>query len=443
MYKFILLIFILKISINFAYPLVNLLNNTNTYELDFYAEYKTGGFDFNGDGKQDFIISHFQTNKLYLFFGDISRYGGQRPLKTSMIDGINGFSIDIKKRDLRNYFIAGDINGDGYDEIIIRMSNGQLKIIYGHAGPFNNDFSNFDGISGFVIDYVYSENTPFASYQVLCDRNGDGIKDLIFNTLDGVYVLYGLKIGHKYPTNSGKFDINLISNGTFGHIMNLRYTINLGCGDLNNDGIDDLVILLDGTGSVSFGINNYPSQYNPDLNGTTGFTMDIEANRFKWILQIGFGDLNGDGLKDMAVISQDSKLIYMIYGKKGGSWKSHFDINSGNSSEVVKWVRDESSPQVFCTSIYVGDINGDGISDLSCNINSLHYTWVVYGTSNQLPAVYDLNIESSPLFGDSRGFVIANTAVTFSTWIDFNNDGVQDLIIYFNNLKNYILFGEI
>ncbi|KYQ92006.1 tenascin X [Tieghemostelium lacteum] len=360
-----------------------------------------------------------------------------------MIDGINGFSIAITKNDLRNYFLCGDINDDGYDEIIIRVSNGQLKIIYGHAGPFKNDFSTFDGIGGFVVDYVSASQTHYASYQVLCDFNGDGIKDLIFNTNEDVFVLYGLGKGKKFPIQAGNFNINYVSSGNYGHIMNYRKSINLGCGDLNNDGIDDLVILSDGIGNVIFGLKTYKyAEYKPVLNGTNGFTMDIQANENKYILQSGFGDFNGDGLQDMAVASKDSKSIYMIYGKKGGIWESHFDISSGNSSEVVKWVRDVSSPQEICLSMYVGDFNGDGISDISCNVYSLEYTWGVFGTTMKLPSVYDLNIKTSPLFGDCRGFIILNTAIDFSTWTDFNNDGVQDLIIYFNNGENYILFGE-
>ncbi|KYQ94178.1 tenascin X [Tieghemostelium lacteum] len=441
MYIFILLIFFLKISINIAFPSSeNLFNNSNSYGLEIESEYKFGGFDFNGDGIQDFITSHYSTKKTYVFFGDIYIYGDQRPLKVSMIDGINGFSIDINQSDLRNFFICGDLNNDGYDEIIFRMENCQLKIIYGHAGPFKNDFSTFDGNDGFVIDYVNSPLHPWASYQVLCDHNGDGINDLIFNTVDDVYVLYGLN-RKKFPTDSGKFDINFVSNGTFGHIMQMKNTINFGCGDLNNDGIDDLVILSNKIGSVNFGLKSFPTQYNPVLNGTNGFTIDIMAYFHEYINQSGFGDFNGDGLIDMAVIGTDLKSIYMIYGKKGGIWESHFDINSGNSSEVVKWVRDISSPQEFCDSMYVGDINGDGLSDISCNVFS-KYTWGVYGSTMKLPAVYDLNIKTSPLFGDCRGFILLQTAVTFSAWTDFNYDGIPDLIIQFTNLKSFILFGE-
>ncbi|KYQ89028.1 tenascin X [Tieghemostelium lacteum] len=450
MYIYIFLIFILKISINIGFPTPENFNNSNSYGLDeFYFETKEGGFDFNGDGKQDFVISHILTDKVYVFFGDISRYGGQRPLKVSMIDSINGFSIDIIKKDIWNIFISGDLNNDGYDEIIIRMRNRQLKIIYGNAGPYKNDFSNFDGIDGFIIDYVYTP-LDYASYQVICDHNGDGIKDLIFNTIDAVYVLYGLDNGKKFPTNSGKFDINFVSNGTFGHIMNRGHTKNFGCGDLNNDGIDDLVTLYYGPATVVFGLKIYPNPYNPVLHGTAGFTMDIQANEMEYINHSGFGDFNGDGLQDMAVVYQDLKSIYLIYGKQGGIWESHFNINSGNSTEVVKWVKDVSSPQVLCSSLYVVDINGDGLSDISCSVysnlqnnNSPQFTWGVYGTTMKLPSVYDLNIKTSPLFGDCTGFIISDTDDTISAWTDFNNDGIQDLIVQFHkNRKNFILFGE-
>ncbi len=96
--------------------------------------------DFNDDGYDDIIIgalfaspNGYRSGSTYVVFGKAGGFKGTMQL--SELDGSDGFRIDGEGAEDwsgRSVASAGDVNHDGYDDIIIR-SNGEGYIIYGHA----------------------------------------------------------------------------------------------------------------------------------------------------------------------------------------------------------------------------------------------------------------------------------------------------------------------
>ncbi len=99
----------------------------------------------------------------YVVFGTDA--GFSATLDTSSLDGSNGFvlnGIDVRDRAGFSVSGAGDINGDGFDDLIIGAPgadpngalSGEVYVVFGTNTGFDADFelSSLDGSNGFVLN---------------------------------------------------------------------------------------------------------------------------------------------------------------------------------------------------------------------------------------------------------------------------------------------------
>ena len=405
--------------------------------------------------------------------------GYQASYELSNLDGSNGFVIRGENADDYTGFSvssAGDINADGYDDIIIGSPRandyqGKASVVFGSSDGFASAIalSSLDGSDGFTLNGFDGVEYSGFSVSYAGDFNGDGIDDIIIGTrLSGfsndIYVVYGSyehgAFGNGLELSSLDGDNGFILNISDGKDYFIAGSSVSSAGDVNGDGYDDLII---GVGGSSFGGGYYGPSYSgtsyvvfgdsdygafgadfnlSSLDGVNGFTLTgLDDISYDGPTVSGAGDINGDGYDDVIIgvygYYEGASASYVVFGASGG-----FDITrdvsslDGNDGFAIKGVDIHDSHLLAVSN--AGDVNGDGYDDLiigawgaDTNGNAkAGETYVVFGTSFGFGA----RLELSHLDG-SDGFVIKGiyagsySGSSVSSAGDVNGDGCDDLII--------------
>ena len=427
--------------------------------------------DINGDGYMDIILGdpearpggRYYTGEVCVIFG--------RSNPPSTIDlSIQSADITVwgaTSGDNTGRAVAsGDINGDGYDDIIIgafeadpigRDTAGETYVIFGKSfssPPYTIDLG---ARPADITIYGEDENDYFGYAVASGDLNGDGFDDLIISTpfadfnaeeticAGRVYVIFGssfLSPPYTIDLHTQLADITICGADAYDLLGG-----GISSGDVNNDGYEDIIIGApcadpDGRGCagetyIIFGSSFASPPYIIDLNTQSAdITIygDDENDWSGWA--VASGDVNNDGYDDVIIGAPQADSgdrywvgeTYVIFGDSFSSPPYTIDLST-QSADITVYGDDYFGKSG--RAVTSGDVNGDGCGDLVIGASwagesDAGKIYVIFGSSSP-PSTIDLYYQSTDItiFGDDT-FDYSGSSLASG---DINGDGYDDVII--------------
>lgn len=318
-----------------------------------YGDYETG------NGNADFNKLEVDVNKNG-FPNEVSINGAG----DVVIEGISSLS----NHNYTSVDSLGDINNDGYDDIIAgtseyNSSSGKVVIIEGDNGGTQNPY--------YVVNPTPIAGDLFGNDVAgIGDFNGDGHNDFIIGAANNQNAgnAYGSVFIHTTSTSYTQIH----GDGSSGNGNNQDYGRFVdGIGDFDGDGKSDIMV------GYKDGVQIILSSASI-TNGMTQTSID-QANVFDvagtFLTASSVGDFNGDGFDDFAVSMQDVNDVntYVVYGHKEGNYDDLTLVDLENPDNALKIDHHDGYDASYSITA-IGDIDGDGYDDIQIGYAGNYHT---------------------------------------------------------------------
>lgn len=431
--------------------------------------------DVNGDGHQDLIVGAFgadgpdnskpNAGEAYVVFGPLNS-GEAIDLANAQPDVT---ILGADSGDSLGFSVAAeDLNGDGIDDILVgalladgpkndRQDSGEVYTIFGSTElPAVIDIAQ--GQQDVTI-FGASEGDRLGAAVTIGEVNGDDTPDLVVGSFlaDGpeearyqageAYLIFGSpSLLDQRDLAQGQYDLAILAAKADDQLG--RY---LDTGDLNGDGLDDLIVAAfranlgepfrEDAGEVYAFFNSRTVRGELDL-ASNGQDVTVQAAEAEDDLgnAVASGDVNGDGVDDLVISAPradgpgnsrpEAGEVHVIFGSSSLSGAFSLDQEQLDVTIVGAEPNDRLG-----TSLAIGDVNGDGIDDIIAGAErgdgpdnereDAGEVYVVLG-SRELSPTLDLAAvpPDSAILGAAAGDSLGNRVGA----IDWNGDGLAEVL---------------
>lgn len=255
----------------------------------------SGAGDMNGDGYDDVVVGAYSSDAATTDGGRIYIYFGGSPMDSTadvIFSGVN-FTGQLG----RSVSAAGDINGDGYDDIIVGEPGNDLEgQNRGRALVFRGG-STVSSLPYYTY-FAAANNDNFGQLvRGVGSVNGDAYDDVL------VYAVENSNRG-RVALHFGGSSLDASIDRTFvGEGPSNNFGFGLAAGDVNKDGISDIAIgtyAAGATGTLPGRVSIYYGGTAMDTTADRVFNSDTWGTFFGLAIAIP-GDMNKDGTVEVAI----------------------------------------------------------------------------------------------------------------------------------------------
>ncbi len=369
--------------------------------------------------------------------------------------------------------IVPDLNGDGYDEVLVTaplsdlnaesMDNGRVYLFYGSAAGLSGNISL--SAADAIFHGAYAGNEASHDAFGIGDIDNDGYNDLGIaikktkpeqggNRLGKTYIFFGSSTKLQGTISLETADASIVGNDAGAEAAHIK-----GAGDLDNDGYDDIMI---GSGFntqvgaeagkiyVFFGRDRNEWQVDADIETFSDASFLAEsAGDWAGHRVSGLGDVNGDGYDDILIganhrANGDLNLAgetYLVLGKARDGWAKDVSLENADAS----WIGDTNKMQLGWNVSQVGDVDGDGLADILTSSDKSQYYLILaqdinYSSNQPISSSFTARLSHTTTIADAIGHDISGLG-------DLNQDGFDDFLIGSPNVNSstgetYLLLGR-
>ncbi len=278
--------------------------------------------DVNGDGIPDLVLSNPGSTFVSVLLGN-----GNGTFQAQQTFAAGGGQDSLA---------VADVNGDGKADIIVTdgIRSSTVSVLMGNGN------GTFQAAQTFASGYDPVQ-------VVVGDVNGDGKPDIVVAIPDNnvVSVLLG--------NGNGTFQAPQ-TFATANGILNGPFSVALA--DVNGNGIPDIVVANEGSGTIGVLLGNGNGTFQPPQTFSAG---DFPES-------VAVADVNGDGIPDLVVADYGSKAVGVLLGNGNGTFQAQHTFAASNEPFKVA----------------VADVNGDGIPDIVVANRASNTVSVLLGNGN-------------------------------------------------------------